>query len=177
MGSVDTTLCVDGLPTPGIGGMARAVWRLVGFVLWDEAGSIERITDLQFRGRSVRIVDSVFDGRVRVVVTVGPPLGDPSVRCAVLELKATENEQHRNSEQRLDAAGTTITLRCSARIDLPGDRCRLVRRIAERVADREAGTELTSRVRGLAQSGRMAVLDGRGQIDSVIGEFLERVCR
>jgi len=196
-----TTLRIDGQPAPGIGGVASAVWRLVCFVIWDEAGTIERVTNLEFRGRSVRIVDAVEDGRVWVRVTVGPPLGDPRVRCAVLELEANEHDKFictRSYAARrkgglpdwpamaawLRSWGlrvgeeTVVRITCSAVIDLPGDRCGLIRRIAERVAKREAGPELTSRVRGLAEAGRLAVLAGRGRLtDSVVAEFLERVCR
>ena len=194
---VRTTFTIDGQPAPGIRGVARAVWRLVGFVVWNADGRIERITDLEYRGRSVRIVDAVEDGRVWVRVTVGPPLGDPRVRCAVLELEATDAGIHIEgiaqngtthtlgwpvaaglADSGRRHSGATIRLTCSAVIDLPGDRCGLIRRIAERVAKREAGTELTSRVHGLAEAGRLAVLDGRGRLtDSVVAEFLERVCR
>ena len=173
-----TTLSIDGRPAPGIGGVASAVWRLVGFVVWDEAGRIERVTDLQFRGRSVRIVDAVEDGRVWVRVTVGPPLGDPRVRCAVLELSVVEDDEHGALLARWLRADTTLRLSCSAVIDLPGDLCRLVRRLAQRIAERDGGPELRGRVDGLAAAGRNAVMAGRGRlVDSVVAEFLERVCR
>lgn len=181
LSDLSSSLRIDGSPAPGIGGVASAVWRLVGFVVWNADGRIERVTNLEFRGRSVRIVDAVEDGRVWVRVTVGPPLGDPRVRYAVLELEANDVETGIRdgwAGRLVGTAGSTIRLRCSAIIDLPGDRCGLIRRIAERVAKREAGPELSSRVIGLATAGRAAVLDGRGRLtDAVVAEFLETVCR
>lgn len=177
LSDLSSSLRIDGSPAPGIGGVASAVWRLVGFVVWNADGRIERVTDLQFRGRSVRIVDAVSNGRVWVRVVVGPPLGDPRVRFAVLQLEAVENaERFFPFEHERFSATTRIDVSCSAVIDLPG-RCRIVRRLAQRIADREAGPEL-SRVIGLATAGRAAVLDGRGRLtDSVVAEFLETVCR
>lgn len=181
LSDLSSSLRIDGSPAPGIGGVASAGWRLLGFLLWDASGRIERITDLQFRGRSVRIVDAVSNGRVWVRVVVGPPLGDPRVRYAVLELSAVETNSAGRTKLPIVRAWTNrtqIRLGCSATIDLPGDRCRIVRRLAQRIADREAGPELSSRVIGLATAGRAAVLDGRGRLtDSVVAEFLERTCK
>jgi hypothetical protein len=191
--TIETTLRIDGQPAPGIRGVARAAWRLAGFVVWDEAGRIERVTTISVHGHVVHIYDRVSNGSVRVRVVVGPPLGDPLVRCAVLELEADDVETGIRdgwAGRLVGTAGSTIRLRCSAIIDLPGDRRRdrvHTRRerwgcdrptLSERIADREAGPELSSRVIGLATAGRAAVLDGRGRLtDSVVAEFLERTCR
>lgn len=185
-----TTLRVDGVEQPGRTSFLAA-WRLAGFLLWDADGRIERVTDLQFRGRQVRIVDAVSDGRVRVRVTIGPPLGDPRVRYAVLELEATDDEREDLADLHgRPLGGTCIRISCSAVIDLPCDRRRErvhARRqrwgcdgptLSEGIAADEAGPELSGRVGGLAEAGRLAVLDGRGRLtDSVVAEFLERVCR
>jgi hypothetical protein len=90
---------------------------------------------------------------------------------------------------------TTIRIACLADIDLPGDRCRLVRRLAQRIAEREAGPELADRVRRLGElggravhagrsrissvsaAGRNAVLSGRGKLSEIVGKFIEEVCR
>jgi hypothetical protein len=167
--------------------MASAAWRLVGFLVWDADGRIERVTDFQFRGRSVRIVDAVSNGRVWVRVVVGPPLGDPRVRYAVLELEAVENG---SVHVRGRHDGTTIVLSCSAVIDLPGDgrRERVHARrerwgcdrptLSERIAADEARPELDDRVDDFTVSWRAAVLSGRGRFaDSVVGDFLERTCK
>lgn len=173
---LQTSLTIDGQSVARLG-ILPSLRRLAGFVLWDQDGTIERVTTATVRGHAVRITDTVTNGRVWVRVTVGPPLGDPRVRCAVLDLSVVEDDEHGALLARWLRADTTLRLSCSAVIDLPG-RCQIVRRIAERVAQREAGPELRSRVRELAEAGRLAVLDGRGRLtDSVVAEFLERVCR
>lgn len=177
-----TRLAVDGREQPGRTSVLAA-WRLIGFLVWDADGSVERCTTAIVRGHPVRIRDAVSNGRVAVEVVVGPPLGDPRVRCAVLTLTAVE-VGNANSERSCGrglawlGAGTRIQLSCSAIIDLPGDRCRLVRRLATRIADRDAGPELRSRVDGLAVAGREEVLAGRGRLtDSVIVRFINEVCK
>lgn len=196
----ETTLRIDGRPAPGIGGMVSAAWRLVGFVVWDEAGRIERRTRATVRGHSVTIDDRVENGRVWGRVTVGPPLGDPRVRYAMLEVAADETDQGQISIRRAltDYAGgsgaawtghTRIRLVCSASIDLPADcrrafaHARLQRAgrdralLSERVSEREAGPELESRVGGIAEAGIAAVRDGRSEVSAAVRDFLERVCR
>jgi len=170
VGRVDTSLTIDGQPVARLGILA-SLRRLAGFVLWDEAGTIERTTTATVRGHSVRVVDTVTNGRVRVRVVIGPPLGDPRVRCAVLTLEAKDDGHafRRNTE-------TRISLQCSAIIDLPGDRCRLVRRIAVRVAEREAGPELSERVQTLADTGRRAVLAGRSGLPEIVARFIKEAC-
>ncbi len=166
-GRIDgSTLTIDGEQTSGIGGVARTIWRLVGFIFWDASGRIERVTLGKFGGRSVRIVDAFENGRVWVSVTVGPPLGDRRVRCAVLELEATEHAQ----TTRLGNS-TSISVSCQAAIDLPFN-CRIVRRIAER----KAGPELSARVQTLRRAGEKAVRDGRQQISTIVRKFLEETC-
>jgi hypothetical protein len=187
---IETQLSVDGKAQPGPSSV-RAAFRLLGFLLWDAAGSVERITDLEYRGRRVRVVDGASDGRVWTRVTIGPPLGDQRVRAARLVLTAEENEDDRerlrmrgteHGNTGLAAAGrwlrgTTIRLSCSADLDLPGDRCGIIRRFAERAARERAGPELNSRINGLADTGRQAVLAGRSEIDAVVAKFIREVCR
>jgi hypothetical protein len=192
---IETRLWVDGRQQAGRTSFLAA-WRLIGFVLWDADGTVERVTTLEYRGRRVRIVDGASDGRVWVRVTIGPPLGDPRVRQARLTLIAEENE-HGNvgplgsrgtNVAGLSAHGRTgIELACSAVLDLPADsrRERVHSRrqrwgcdspaLSERIANREAGPELSSRVNGLADTGRRAVLAGRGQIDAVVEKFIREV--
>jgi hypothetical protein len=180
IGVDSTSLRVDGREQRGPTS-AIAAWRLIGFVLWDGTGSIERTTTATVLGHRVLISDRIENGRVRVCVTIGPPLGDPRVEAAVLTLEATEDA----TTTILDGwagwgvgnSGTRIRLLCSADLDLPGDRCRLVRRIAVRIAERDGGAELADRVRGLERVGRGAVLAGRTEINAIVGEFIRRVCR
>ena len=169
--SATTTISVDGREQSGRTSFLAA-WRLIGFILWDAEGTIERTTTATVRGHSVRIVDTVTNGRVWVRVTIGPPLGDKRVKCAVLTLEATDDG---HAFRR--TADTKIRIACAAHIDLPGDRCRLVRRIASRVAEKEAGPELSSRVNGLADAGRRAVLAGRAAMPEIVTRFVEEVCR
>jgi hypothetical protein len=186
--NVSTALHIDGSPAPGIRGVARAAWRLGAFVVWNADGTIERRTRATVRGHSVTIDDRVENGRVWVRVVIGPPLGDPRVRCAILELTADERSDMAGwNRGPFGGAGVTasssalrnrarIQLSCSAQIDLPGDRCRLVRRIATRIAEREAGPELTGRVLGLADAGRLAVLAGRSEMTEIVSRYIERMC-
>lgn len=169
---ISTSLAIDGDPASGPRGMARAGWRLLGFILWDADGRIERTTTATVRGHAVRISDRIENGRVWLRVVVGPPLGDRRVQYAVLTLEAREHGPtlaDRNCTNR-----TRINLSCSAAIDLPGDRCRLVRRIAVRAAEREAGPELSGRCAAIRNAGQRAVLRGRA---AMIEAFLERTCR
>jgi len=167
--NLETELRVDGkvsrLPVS-----LQAVRKLAGFAIKDAPGSVERTTTATVRGRSVRVVDAVANGRVRVRVVIGPPLGDPRVRCAVLTLEAKDDGHafRRNTE-------TRISLQCSAIIDLPGDRCRLVRRIAVRAAEREAGPELSGRIQTLADTGRRAILSGRSGLPEIVARFIHAV--
>lgn len=185
VGSVDTALRIDGRPAPGIGGMARAAWRLVGFLVWDGKGEIERRTVASVNGHVVNIHDTVENGRVWVRVTVGPPLGDPRVRCAILELEATEDvgitlggtSMFVFRDRRWWDSRTRIQVTCAAVIDLPGDRCRLVRRIATRIAEREAGPELSGRVRDLESAGREAVQRGDDAMPKIVARFIEEICK
>lgn len=181
VGSVDTALRIDGRPAPGIGGVASAAWRLVGFVVWNADGTIERRTRATVRGHSVTIDDHVENGRVWVRVVIGPPLGDRRVRCAVLELEATESECWATTADRIRVPSlrgrTRIQLSCAAQIDLPGDRCRLVRRVATRIAEREAGPELTGRVRTLELAGRAAVQQGEDAMPEIVARFIDIVTR
>jgi hypothetical protein len=187
--AIASTLSIDGRPAPGIGGVASAAWRLVGFVVWNADGTIERRTRATVRGHSVTIDDHVENGRVWVRVVIGPPLGDPRVRCAILELTADERSDMAGwNRGPFGGAGVTasssalrnrarIQLSCSAQIDLPGDRCRLVRRIATRIAEREAGPELSGRVRDLESSGRAAVQRGEDAMPEIVARFIDEVCR
>lgn len=189
VGSVDTTLSIDGQPAPGLGGMARAAWRLGAFVFWNADGTIERRTRATVRGHSVTIDDRVENGRVWVRVVIGPPLGDPRVRCAILELTADERSDMAGwNRGPFGGAGVTasssalrnrarIQLSCSAQIDPPGDRCRLVRHIATRIAEREAGPELSGRVRDLESAGREAVQRGDDAIPKIVARFIEEICK
>jgi hypothetical protein len=171
VGRVDTSLTIDGQPVARLGILA-SLRRLAGFVLWDEAGTIERTTTATVRGHSVRVVDTVTNGRVRVRVVIGPPLGDKRVKYAVLTLEAKDDGHafRRTAE-------TWIWLACSAHIALPGDRCRLVRRIAVRAAERDAGPELSGRIRRLEAAGREAVKRGRAAIPAIVTEFIHTVTR
>jgi hypothetical protein len=164
-----SSLSIDGTPVARIG-ILPSLRRLAGFVFWDQSGQIQRTTTATVRGRSVRITDSVTNGRVRVRVVIGPPLGDPRVRCAVLELEATDDGRafRRTAE-------TRIWLACSVHLAIPGDRCRLVRRIAVRAAEREAGSKLSGRIQRLEDSGRMAVERGRAAIPTIVAEFIHTV--
>lgn len=180
-GDVRTTLTIDERPAPGIGGVASAAWRLVGFVVWNADGTIERRTRATVRGHSVTIDDHVENGRVWVRVVIGPPLGDRRVRCAVLELEATESECWATTADRIRVPSlrgrTRIQLSCAAQIDLPGDRCRLIRRVATRIAEREAGPELTGRVRTLELAGRAAVQQGEDAMPEIVARFIDIVTR
>lgn len=173
-----TALTVDGQEQRGPTSFLAA-WRLLGFILWDADGSISRTTTATIRGHAVRITDVVSNGRVVATCVIGPPLGDPRVRQAVLELEATEDDTLRRdgSVESLATRATVIRLDCSAKIRLPGDRCGLVRRISVRIAERDGGAELSDRVRGLERAGRRAALAGRAEIDAVIDEFIRRCCR
>ncbi len=164
-----SSLSIDGQPIARLGILA-SLRRLVSFVLWDRAGAIERTTTATVRGRSVRIVDTITNGRVWVRVVIGPPLGDKRVKCAVLDLEVEDDGRafRRTAE-------TRIRLACSAHIALPGDRCSLVRRIAVRAAEREAGPELSGRIQRLEDSGRMAVKRGRAAIPAIVAEFIHTV--
>ena len=159
---VSTRLSIDGRPAPGIGGLAQAAWRLGAFVLWDADGTVERTTYATVRGHSVFVRERILNGRVWLRVVVGPPLGDPRVRYAVLELTGAENGNR-----------TRIQLSCSAVINLPGNRCRLVRRISRRIADREAGAELAARVNDLLRAGSGYTYAGR---ERLIHTFLRETC-
>jgi hypothetical protein len=168
--TLQTTLRIDGQPVARLG-ILPSLRRIAGFVLWDEAGRIERTTTATVRGHSVRVVDTVTNGRVRVRVVIGPPLGDKRVKCAVLTLEVADD----GHAFRRVVAETRIWLSCSAHIDLPGDRCRLVRRIAVRAAEREAGPELSKRVGRLKDAGRAAVQRGRAQIPEIVTNFIYTV--
>lgn len=163
---LESSLSIDGRPVARLG-ILPSLRRLAGFVLWDQAGRIERTTTATVRGRSVRITDAVTNGRVRVRVVIGPPLGDKRVKCAVLDLEVADDGRafRRTAE-------TRIRIACSAHIELPGDRCRLVRRIASRAAEREAGPELCGRIQRLEDSGRLAVKRGRAAIPAIVEEFI-----
>lgn len=157
-----TSLIIDGTPETGIGGMARAAGRLISFIVWNADGTIERRTRATVRGHSVTIDDHVENGRVWVRVVIGPPLGDRRVRCAVLELKANEDDRH----------DTSIALSCSAVLDLPF-RCRFVRRVAER----SAGGPLREQCEELALAGRSAVNAGHDALAEIVRRFIAEVCR
>lgn len=177
---IRTELSVDGVTQSGPTS-PLAVWRLLGFVLWDADGRIERVTEGRYQGRFVRIVDALENGRVWVRVTVGPPLGDPRVRYAVLTLEANENG-------RFGDGPTTIDLSCSAVIGLPfyARRARVHARrqrwgcdrptFSEGIAQREAGAETAATIQQLESVGREAVASGRDRLTAIVHEFLLRKC-
>lgn len=177
-----STVCkVDGKPLERIG-VFRSLGKIIGFVLWDAPGKIERVTQCVVNRRHVSIRDRVENGRVHISVTVGPPLGDPRVRCAVLELEAKDVlcERLCSDQARLGSnrnLGTRLSLSCAAVIDLPGDRCRLIRRIATKAAQQEAGPELSRRIARLRFVGEQTVGEGRKQLGPIIEAFLIEVCR
>jgi hypothetical protein len=169
---LETRLAVDGQQQPGRTSFLAA-WRLLGFILWDAPGSVERVTTGAYRGHAVRIIDGASNGRVWVRVSVGPPLGDPRVKRARLTLEATDGlaDLHWRSLGAV-GGGTRIRLSCSADLDIPN--CRIIRRIAER----QAGPELSGRVTRLRSAGERAARAGRERLtDSVVAEFLREVCR
>lgn len=178
VGSVDTTLSIDGQPAPGIGGVASAAWRLGAFVVWNADGRIERRTRATVRGHSVTIDDSVANGRIWMRVVIGPPLGDRRVRYAVLELEATENDGitlggmalQLLRDRRWWDSRTRIQVTCSAVLDLPF-RCRFVRRVAER----NAGGPLRERCLQLADAGRSAVNAGHDAMPEIVEQFIDIV--
>lgn len=174
LGSAATELWVDGKRQRSFTSF-RAAYRLVGIILWDASGRIERVTTATVRNHAVTITDYVVNGKLVVTVVVGPPLGDPRVRYAVLRLEAQERGHVANLHRR-PLGGTDIGLSCSAVLDLPGDRCCLVRRFARRVAEREAGPELAGRVRTLEAAGREAVAAGRAELPEIVGRFIELMC-
>lgn len=198
---IRTELSVDGVTQSGPTS-PQAVWRLLGFVLWDGGGTIERTTTATVNRHYVVIRDRVENGRVWVQVVVGPPLGDPRVRCAVLELETQESgvrsfgsvlERIAASlglvrSDNTNARQTRIRLFCSAIIDLPFDARRKrvhARRqrwgcdrptLSEGIAQREAGAETAATIRQLESVGREVVASGQDQLTAIVNQFLRRKC-
>jgi hypothetical protein len=126
-----------------------------------ERGSVEYVYNVRVRSYTVRWHTSISDGRLTLSTTIDGHIGPKGELYRVcLTIRADETHQHESV--------IVGTLTGYSHI---GDRCRLVRRIAERTISRElAGVlaEIERRGRGLYAN---------GDPHAIANLLIERICR
>jgi hypothetical protein len=155
-------LRIDGQPRTGVFAWAAAAERVAGYVLDRRRdGSVAYLYRVSVRGYVVVRHTEIRDGRVTLTTDIYGAIGPRGELYRVtLVLRAIENSETK----------TTITGSLVGYSHI-GDRCRIVRRIAERTISRELAAvlgDIESKARGLYHS---------GDITEMIDLLIERICR
>ena len=130
-------LRIDGQPRTGVIAWAAAACRVAGYVLSTDSrdnGSVEYAYVLRVRGLDIRRTTRIEDGRVSLLTDVCGSIADGKLNHVSLVLIATE-----------DNDGTRITGVATGYSTI-GQRCVLVRRIAERAIADALDRELLGRI-------------------------------
>jgi hypothetical protein len=140
------TLAIDGCQVDGLAAWKSAAKRVAGYALdREQDGSIEIRNAGQVRGMYVRRCYRIVDGRVTVTLDTAVVEYSNGKRIPVAVRIVIDAHE--------TAEGTVLTGRAYGDADLSAFRCRLVRRIASRVASGQVSAGLADTLRTIDRRG------------------------
>jgi len=158
---------IDGVKREGPLPYLVAIYKIAGFVFDTRtAGSVQLDHVIRVRGKSVRLTETVKDGWVQIVAraNIVDSVSNKRIPTAI-RLVITARESNGLTYLSAVATGTA---------DLSAFRCRLVRRIASRVAPGEISKSLDRELLAVLQRGGKR-LYADGDLWNIVAEFVERV--
>lgn len=158
------TLQIDGRPRTGPIAWLAACNRVAGYILdRNAAGSVEYSYRLRIRGLNVWRSTRIEDGHVLLTTDISGPMAGGRLYYAKLLIVSTESQ----------AGTTTISATAKASSHI-GERCRIVRRIAEREISKGLDRQLLAAIEA---GGRRWHEAGHVDIEGAAEEFIRRMMR